>query len=62
MATFSVDAQKKYSGLPVGRFSHKTLQKELEQNLNPVETYEEEHVTPSGISQGFKYCRFVKQK
>lgn len=60
IATFSLDAPPKCSRLPVARYSPETLKKELGQNFKPVETYEEEHVTPLGVSQGFIYCRFVR--
>ncbi|CAB1084836.1 hypothetical protein D1AOALGA4SA_12343 [Olavius algarvensis Delta 1 endosymbiont] len=60
IATFSLDAPPKCSGLPVVRYSPETLQKEFGQNFNPVEIYEEEHVTPSGAVQNFICCRFIK--
>jgi len=61
MATFSLDAPPKCSGLSVVRYSPETLQNELGKNFNPVETFLEEHVTPSGVPQNFIYCRFVKR-
>jgi ubiquinone/menaquinone biosynthesis C-methylase UbiE len=61
MATFSLDAPPKCSGLPVVRYSPETLQKELGHNFNPVETALEKHVTPSGVLQDFIFCRFIKR-
>jgi len=61
IATFSLDAPQKCSGLSVLRYSPETLQKELGDNFNLVESFLEEHVTPSGATQNFIYCRFIKQ-
>jgi 2-polyprenyl-3-methyl-5-hydroxy-6-metoxy-1,4-benzoquinol methylase len=60
MATFSLDAPPKCSGLPVARYSPETLQNELGENFYPVESLLEKHITPSGVSQNFIFCRFVK--
>jgi SAM-dependent methyltransferase len=60
MATFSLDAPPKCSGLPVVRYSPETLQNELGNSFNMIDSYSENHVTPSGVPQNFIYCRFVK--
>ena len=60
MATFGLDAPPKCSGLSVVRYSPETLQNELGNNFNMVDSYSENHVTPSGISQNFIFCRFIK--
>jgi 2-polyprenyl-3-methyl-5-hydroxy-6-metoxy-1,4-benzoquinol methylase len=60
IATFSLDAPKKCSGLSVVRYSQDTLQKELGANFNLEEYHLESHVTPSGAKQQFIYCRFIK--
>ena len=60
MATFSLDAPPKCSGLSVVRYSPETLQNELGDNFNLVESFSENHVTPSGVAQNFIYCRFIK--
>ena len=60
MATFSLDAPPKCSGLSVVRYSPETLQNELGENFNLVESFTDKHVTPSGVSQIFIFCRFVK--
>jgi 2-polyprenyl-3-methyl-5-hydroxy-6-metoxy-1,4-benzoquinol methylase len=61
MATFGLDAPPKCSGLPVVRYSPETLQNELGDNFNLVNSYSENHVTPSEVSQNFIYCRFIRQ-
>jgi 2-polyprenyl-3-methyl-5-hydroxy-6-metoxy-1,4-benzoquinol methylase len=60
MATFSLDAPPKCSGLPVVRYSPETLQNELGDNFNLVESFTDKHVTPSGVPQNFIFCRFFK--
>ena len=60
MATFGLDAPPKCSGLSVVRYSPETLQNELGNNFNMVDSFSENHVTPSGIAQNFIFCRFIK--
>ncbi len=61
MATFTLDAPPKCSGLSVQRYSPETLQNEFGDNFNLIEAFPEDHVTPSGIEQKFIYCRFIKR-
>jgi len=61
IATFSLDAPQKCSGLPVVRYCSDTLHDELGDNFNLVESSEEDHVIPSGVKQNFIFCRFIKQ-
>jgi 2-polyprenyl-3-methyl-5-hydroxy-6-metoxy-1,4-benzoquinol methylase len=61
IATFSLEAPPKCSGLPVVRYSPETLQNELRDNFNLVETLVEDHATPSGVKQNFIFCRFIKR-
>ena len=61
MATFSLDAPPKCSGLSVVRYSPESLQNELGGNFHLAESFKEIHLTPSGLSQSFVYCRFVRQ-
>lgn len=60
MATLSLDAPPKCSGLPVVRYSSETLQDTLGDNFNLAETIIDNHVSPSGVLQNFIFCRFVK--
>ena len=61
IATFGLDAPPKCSGLSIVRYSPESLQKELGNNFNLMESFLENHVTPSGVTQNFIYCRFIKQ-
>lgn len=61
IATFSLDAPPKCSGLSVVRYSPETLQNELGDNFFLAETLVEDHVTPSGVKQNFIFCRFIKR-
>jgi 2-polyprenyl-3-methyl-5-hydroxy-6-metoxy-1,4-benzoquinol methylase len=60
IGTFSLDAPPKCSGLSVVRYGPETLQNELGDNFNLVESFTDKHVTPSGVPQNFIFCRFVK--
>jgi len=62
IATFSLEAPPKCSGLSVVRYSPETLQNELGDNFNLVETLVEDHATPSGVKQNFIFCRFMKRQ
>ena len=62
IATFSLEAPLKCSGLSVVRYSPETLQNELGDNFNLVETLVEDHETPSGVKQNFIFCRFIKHQ
>ena len=62
IAAFSLEAPPKCSGLSVVRYSPESLQNELGDNFNLVETLVEDHVTPSGVKQNFIYCRFMKRQ
>ena len=62
IAAFSLEAPPKCSGLSVVRYSPESLQNELGDNFNLVETLVEDHATPSGVKQNFIYCRFMKRQ
>jgi len=61
IATFSLDAPPKCSGLSVVRYSSETLQSELGDNFILAEAVVEDHVTPSWVKQNFIFCRFIKR-
>ena len=61
IATFSLDAPPKCSGLSVVRYSPETLQSELGDNFILAEALVEDHLTPSGVKQKFIFCRFIKR-
>ena len=60
IATFGLDAPPKCSGLSVVRYSPESLQGELADKFKLVESYIDNHVTPSGVTQNFIFCRFIK--
>jgi hypothetical protein len=62
IATFAMNGPEKCSGLPVQRYSHKSLQKTLGSNFKLIATDEETHATPWGTTQNFIYALFKKQK
>ena len=59
IASFSLDGPLSCSGLDVARYSSETLGKELGTEFSLVESFTEDHETPSGKIQKFVYCRFM---
>jgi len=57
-ATFSLDGPSKCSGLDVNRYDPNLLSLEFGDALQLIDSFNEEHVTPSGGVQKFIYCRF----
>ena len=60
IATFSEDGPEKCSGLPVMRYSHKTLHAEFGNDFLLVKHQKEAHHTPFGTVQQFVYCYFLR--
>ena len=58
IATFALAGPDKCSGLPVQRYSAETLSAELGSRFRLLESWEEEHITPSGNRQTFTWCAF----
>jgi hypothetical protein len=58
IAAFALDGPERCSGLPVQRYSGKTLGAELGVGFELVETVSEAHRTPLGAVQSFCYSRF----
>ena len=56
IATFAEDGPMKCSGLPVARYDAKTLHGEFGDEFQLLTTIREEHVTPGGGRQAFRYC------
>jgi uncharacterized membrane protein YgcG/SAM-dependent methyltransferase len=56
VATFAEDGPTKCSGLPVARYDATTLHGEFGRDFHLLETIREEHGTPSGGRQMFRYC------
>lgn len=60
VATFSLDGPPKCSGLDVRRYSAESLAVELGGAFQLLESREQVHRTPAGVSQPFVYGRFMK--
>lgn len=58
IATFSLDGPERCSGLPVQRYSARSLARTLGERFRLIESREELHTTPAGVVQAFVYCRF----
>lgn len=61
IATFAPDGPTECSGLEVVRYSPESLQQEVGRNFSLAESFAQAHVTPSGGTQHFVFCRFVRQ-
>lgn len=55
IATFAEDGPDRCSGLPVTRYSPKTLCTQLGDDFALVDSDHEDHVTPAGVHQSFQY-------
>jgi len=62
MATFSLNGPTRCSGLPIMQYSAETLQAELGPRFQLMEQATESHVTPTGATQHFIYCHFIKRE
>jgi SAM-dependent methyltransferase len=61
LSTFALDGPPQCSGLDVVRYSPESLQAELGDAFELLESFSEDHVTPSGTTQRFIYCHFRKK-
>ena len=61
ISTFSLKGPPKCSGLDVRRYSPESLCREFGSDFQFIESVDESHITPSGITQMFVYCRFRRQ-
>jgi SAM-dependent methyltransferase len=59
LATFALHGPETCSGLPVCRYDATMLEEELGSDFNLIESWPEEHVTPSGGVQPFIYSLFT---
>jgi SAM-dependent methyltransferase len=62
VATFSPDAPPRCSGLPVRRYTARSLSTELGPDLELIDEAEELHVTPGGVRQSFAYGLFRRAR
>jgi len=58
MATFSLEAPPRCSGLDVVRYGPDQLHRQLGNDLTLKESRLELHVTPGGVKQQYLYCHF----
>ncbi|HSP15384.1 MAG TPA: class I SAM-dependent methyltransferase [Thermoanaerobaculia bacterium] len=56
VATFAEDGPVRCSGLPVARYDAQQLHGEFGAGFDLLTTLREEHTTPSGARQSFRYC------
>ena len=56
MATFAIGGPKKCSGLPIVQYNAKTLQTELGDQFQLLQSTQENHPTPAGNEQLFSWC------
>jgi 2-polyprenyl-3-methyl-5-hydroxy-6-metoxy-1,4-benzoquinol methylase len=60
IATFSLAAPPRCSGLDVIRHSTESLYNEFRKSFLMIHSFEQEHITPSGVRQQYIYCYFKK--
>jgi SAM-dependent methyltransferase len=60
IATFAPEGPEKCSGLPVQRYSGRSLSAELGDSFDLLKSVPETHVTPGGKSQAFQYSVFQR--
>ena len=60
IATFSLEAPPKCSGLPVERYSVDQLKKVFDYQFTLKRYKKELHITPAGTEQMYIYCHFQK--
>lgn len=61
IATFNLDGPERCSGLPVQRYSPQTLSVALGINYTKINSTNEDHNTPSGVTQHFQYSLFERR-
>jgi len=59
LATFAPHGPESCDGLPVRRYDASMLEEELGDDFNLIESWPEEHITPSGGVQPFIYSLFT---
>ena len=60
IASFAHDGPEMCSGLPVNRYTPKTLAEDLGDQFSLIRYDKEIHITPSSFHQNFLYCLFQK--
>ncbi|MEK7257967.1 MAG: class I SAM-dependent methyltransferase [Bacteroidota bacterium] len=62
LGTFSEKAPEKCSGLPVQRYSKKSMTDKLKAFFKKIRCITTEHLTPFGTAQAFLFCSFQRLK
>ena len=60
IGTFSVDGPKQCSGLDIRQYDEELLRKTFASGFKAINTFREDHITPSGNKQNFLFCTFQK--
>ncbi len=60
ISTFALKGPPKCSGLNVMRYNPEFMCREIGSDFQLIESVDESHITPSGITQKFVYCRFKR--
>lgn len=60
IATFAADGPQKCSGLNVERYDIEKLRETLGPGFDLIQSFREQHTTPSGTTQNFLYAHFLK--
>lgn len=60
IGTFSVDGPEKCSGLSIRQYDENLLQREFSPDFKAIDSFREDHVTPSGNRQNFVFMSFER--
>jgi hypothetical protein len=60
IGTFSLDGPKKCSGLDIRQYNEKILSDEFSPKFDMIDSFREDHITPSGNKQNFQFCTLKK--
>jgi len=58
VSSFATEGPTRCSGLEVVRYSAESMQEELGEGVELIDSVREDHRTPSGATQAFIYCLF----
>ncbi len=61
IGTFALEGPERCSGLPVRRYSPKSLAVELGSEYELIESEREDHRTPRDVVQSFQFSRFIRR-
>ncbi len=61
IGTFSESGPKKCSGIEIKQYSESTLTQLMKNGFQKEECFSVDHTTPSGNTQNFLFCKFIKE-